>query len=38
MLNNKAENAYRILENLEKTIVDFVVPSYICEAIEWIKN
>ena len=38
MLNNKAENAYRILENLKKTITDFVVPSYICEAIDWIEN
>lgn len=38
MLNNKAENAYRILENLEVKNDNFVIPQYIREAIEWIKS
>lgn len=38
MINNKSENAYRILEKLENTEQDFVIPQYICEAIEWIKK
>ncbi len=38
MLNNKSENAYRILEKLEQSSKDFVIPTYISEAIKWIKN
>jgi hypothetical protein len=40
MLNNKSENAYRILEKLEDNINidEFNVPNYIAEAIKWIKD
>lgn len=38
MLNNKAESAYRLLEELEKDSTDFEIPQYIKDAIEWIKN
>ena len=38
MLNNKAENAYRILEKLETNTEEFNIPNYIRKAIEWIKG
>ena len=38
MLNNKSENAYRILEKLDKTTENFVIPKYIEKAIRWIKS
>lgn len=38
MLNNKSENAYRILEKLETNTEEFNIPNYIREAIEWIKG
>lgn len=38
MLNNKSESAFRILEQLEINNDQFNIPSYIKDAIEWIKN
>lgn len=38
MLNNKSENAYRILEKLDKRTENFVIPEYIEKAIRWIKS
>ena len=40
MLNNKSENAYRILRKLEEKdgTNNFVVPEYIGRAIKWIKD
>lgn len=40
MLNNKAENAFRILEKLNSKDVNgnFVIPQYIKDAISWIKE
>lgn len=38
MLNNKSENAYRILEKLDKATKKFVIPEYIEKAIRWIKS
>lgn len=38
MLNEKAEAAYRLLEHLEKDCDGFKIPSYIEEAIKWIKD
>ncbi|ONH63216.1 ATP/GTP phosphatase [Streptococcus parauberis] len=35
MLNNKAESALRMLDIVDN---DFIIPSYITEAIEWIRN
>ena len=35
MLDNKAESAFRLLENYHR---DFVIPEYIKGAINWIKN
>ena len=36
MLSNKTESAYRILTNVELSLIN--VPNYIKEAIEWIKE
>ena len=38
MLNNKSESAYRILNALEKESNDFIIPKYIKDTIEWIKE
>lgn len=38
MLNNKSENAIRVLENLEDDTNGFRVPDYIRRALEWIKD
>lgn len=40
MLNNKSENAYRILKELEKDKGEegFKIPEYIVRAIKWIKD
>lgn len=40
MLNNKSENAYRILKELEKENGEegFRIPDYIVRAIKWIKD
>ena len=40
MLENKSESAFRLLKILEKenNIGNFIIPEYICEAIEWIKK
>ena len=38
MLNNKSENAIRVLENLEDDTNGFRVPGYIRRALEWIKD
>lgn len=38
MLNNKAEVAYKILNELEKSARGFNVPKYIKEAIKWIRE
>lgn len=40
MLNNKSENAYRILKELEKENGEdgFLIPDYIVRAIRWIKD
>ncbi len=34
MLNNKTDVAYKLISNVD----DLVIPKYICEAFEWIKN
>ena len=38
MLSEKAETAYRLLESLESDSSGFVVPSYIEDAIKWIRE
>lgn len=38
MLNNKAESAFRLLVALEDESDQFTIPTYIKEAIAWIKS
>jgi len=38
MINNKSESAVRLLKMLEAKEIELVIPSYIKDAIEWIKK